>query len=154
MSCLLCVKRAGSYFCPNSGDLGREHAGSSTARAGKEEEEAGSGMCDEVWTPRRGAIKRCSASERLSEPQPQAGENPRGREGGEEGDHSSLTVRAGQGQEGRASGEIQMAGKSELEVGMPGTGDKYEPRTQVQPPGAQCTSEGVCSGLVPASLAL
>ena len=70
MSCRLCVKRAGSYICPNSGDLGQEHAGSSTAPAGKEEAAAGSGLCDEVWTPCRGAIKQCAASKRLSEPQP------------------------------------------------------------------------------------
>lgn len=60
------------------------------------------GVCDEVWTPCRGAIKQCTVSKRLSELQPRAGKYPREREGGKEGRSSSLVMTARQGARGQS----------------------------------------------------
>lgn len=83
----MCVQRTGSDFCPNSRDLGQEHAGSSTALAGGQAGGGEGGKQDlgawvEVWTPCRG-IKQYAVSKRLSELQPCAGKYPGGRDVGE-----------------------------------------------------------------------
>lgn len=107
---MLCLKRTGSYFCPNLGDLGQEHAGSSTAWAGREEEEAGSKMCDEVWTLRRGQSSNALNPKGLVSFSPMLASIQVGGKGVRKGDHLSLEVRARQGQESRASREPRESG--------------------------------------------
>lgn len=137
-SCLFCVKRAGSYFCPNSGDLGQEHAGSSTAWAGREEEEARSGS---VWwglDSLQGAIKQCTVSKRLSELQPCAGKYPSGKDGGKEG-RSFLS--SGESETGGKRAELQEKSRWSARVSWgyicQELGIYQEPRTQVKPPSVQ-----------------
>lgn len=137
----------GFLFCPNSGNLGQEHAGSSAAWAGRQEEEARSGS---VWwglDSSQGAIKQCTVSKRLSERQPCAGEAPSGREGVRKGDHSSLVARAKQGFK-RAKLQEKSRWSARVSWGCvcQELGIWQEPRTQGTLPSVQRRGhKGICS---------
>lgn len=70
------------------------------------------GVCDEVWTLSRGQSSNALCAKGLVSFGPVLATIQVGGTGMRQGHHSYLVVRAGEGQEGRASREIQMASKS------------------------------------------